>query len=178
MVAPGRLRNIPVEGQDSRWFALHTMSHCEAKVAGYIQSFGIEVFYPDYPSRREWHDRVKILRRSLFPGYCFARFQQKLPAPAWSAPGLIQVVSFADGPVPIPDEEIASVRKIVDCGLSICGCPMLNVGQRVRMRSGPFEGVEGRLEKIKTQFRLVVSMELLGRSVAVEVDPDATEVLN
>jgi transcription termination/antitermination protein NusG len=162
---------------DSRWYALHTMSHCEAKVAAYVRSVGVEIFLPDYPSRRQWNDRVKIIRCPLFPGYVFGRFHGKVPTQALSAPGLAHIVGFADGPVAIPDEEIQSVRRLVESGLNVCGCPMLKIGKRIRMRSGPLKGLEGRLEQIRSQFRLVISVELLCRSIVAEVDPDAIEVL-
>jgi transcription antitermination factor NusG len=137
----------------------------------------MEVFLPEYPIRRQWSDRIKTIRLPLFPGYLFGRFQQKLPFRALCAPGLAHVVGFGDGPTPIPDVEIESVRRIVNSGLNVCGCPMLKEGRRVRMRSGPLKGIEGRLDKIKSQFRLVVSVELLGRSIAAEVEREAIEVL-
>jgi transcription antitermination factor NusG len=118
-----------------------------------------------------------VLRRPLFPGYLFGRLQKKVPFEVSGAPGLAHIVGFSDGPVPIPDEEIESVRRLVDSGLNVSGCSIVNVGSRVRMRSGPLKGVEGRLEKIKSQFRLVVSVELLGRSVAADVDLEGIEIL-
>ena len=153
------------------------MSHREAKVACYLRALGIEVFLPDYPSRRDWHDRVKVLRLPLFPGYIFSRFQRKPPTVVLGAPGLAHVVGFADGPAPIPDDQIETVRRLVNSGLSVCGFPRLSTGNIVRMRNGPLKGLEGRVEKIRSQFRLVVSVELLGRSVATEVDPDTIEAL-
>jgi transcription antitermination factor NusG len=153
------------------------MSYCESKVACYLNAVGVEVFLPDYPSRRQWHDRVKISRQPLFPGYLFCRFREKLPNVALGAPGLVNIVGFADGPAAISDVEIESVRRLVVSGLTVYGCPLLKIGKRVRVRSGPLMGVEGRIEKIKSQFRLVVSVELLGRSIAAEVDPEAIEVL-
>jgi transcriptional antiterminator NusG len=121
---------------------------------------------------------VKTIRRPLFPGYLFGRWQKKLPSEALGALGLANIVAFAGLPMPIPEEEIDSVRRLVDSGLNVCGCPMLKTGERVRMRSGPLKGLEGRLERIKSQFRLVVSVELLCRSIATEVDLEAIEVLS
>jgi transcription antitermination factor NusG len=171
--------HIPPEGSEGpRWYALHTMSNCEARVANYLRAFDVEAFLPDYPSRRQWNDRVKTIRRPLFPGYLFGRLQKRLPSEALGAPGLAHIVGFAGVPVPIPEEEIDSVRRLVDSGLNVCGCPMLKTGARVRMRDGPLKGLEGRLEKIKNQFRLIVSVELLSRSIATEVDLEAIEVLS
>ncbi len=160
------------------WYALHTASNCEAKVANYLRAFDVEAFLPDYPSRRQWNDRVKTIRRPLFPGYLFCRLQNKLPSEAVCAPGLAHIVSSAGVPVPIPEEEIESVRRLVDSGLVVCGSPMLKTGERVRMRSGPLKGLEGYLERIKNQFRLVISIELLSRSIATEVGWETIEVLS
>ena len=154
------------------------MSHCEAKVAAHLQAAGVEVFLPDYLSRRQWCDRVKVIRSPLFPGYLFGRFLRKLSGEALGAPGLAHIVGFADGPAPIPDEEIESVQRMVRSGLSVYGGPLYKAGRRVRMRSGPLKGIEGHLEKAKGQFRFVVSVELLGRSISAEVDPEAIEVLS
>jgi len=169
---------IPRGREGLRWYALHTASNCEAMVATYLRAFDVEAFLPDYPSRRQWNDRVKTIRRPLFPGYLFGRWQTRLPSEALGAPGLAHIVAFAGVPMPIPEEEIDSVRRLVDSGLNVCGCPMLKTGERVRMRSGPLKGLEGRLERIKSQFRLVVSVELLCRSIATEVDLEAIEVLS
>ena len=178
MISTRRLGNLPEGSEVPRWYALHTMSYCEAKVAGYLGSFGVEVFLPDYLSRRQWNDRVKMLRCPLFPGYLFGRFHRKLPTEALGASGLVHIVGFAGSPIPIPDAEIESIRRLVDSGLHLCGSPMLKVGKHVRMRSGPLQGLEGRLEKIKSQFRLVVSVELLCRSISAEVDRESIEVLS
>jgi transcription antitermination factor NusG len=170
-------RIIPKGKEGLHWYALHTASNCEARVANYLQAFDVEAFLPDYPSRRQWNDRVKTIRRPLFPGYLFCRLQNKLPSEAWCAPGLAHIVSSAGVPAPIPEEEIDSVRRLVDSGLVVCGSPMLKTGERVRMRSGPLKGLEGRLERIKSQFRLVISVELLSRSIATEVSWETIEVL-
>jgi len=172
------LGEFMITTEPSRWYALHTMSNCEAKVASYLRAFDVEAFLPDYPTRRQWNDRVKTIRLPLFPGYLFGRWQKKLNYEALGAPGLAQIVAVAGVPVPIPEEEIDSVRRLVDSGLTVCGCPLLKTGQRVRMRSGPLKGLEGRLERIKNQFRLVVSVQLLSRSIATEVDVEAIEVLS
>jgi transcription antitermination factor NusG len=171
-------RNLSECDEESRWYALHTKSCCEAKVAAYLSAFGIEVLLPDYPVRHEWHDRVKLLRRPVFPGYLFGRFQKKPPVAVLGAPGLAHVVGFADGPAPIPDSQIESVRRLVESGLTVCACPMLKVGKRVRVCNGPLAGLEGRLDRIKSRFRFVVTVDLLCRSVAAEVDPASIEVIS
>ncbi len=172
------LRDQPEPHPELRWYALHTKSCCEAQVACYLRAVGIEVLLPEYLSNREWHDRVRVLRLPVFPGYLFGRFQKKPPNAVLGAPGLAHIVGFADGPAPIPDDEIEAVRRLVDSGLHLCACSTLNVGKRVRMRDGPLKGLEGRLDRIKSRVRLVVTVQLLCRSVAAEVDPESIEVLS
>lgn len=178
IITTGQDRIIPQDREGLHWYALHTASNCEAKVAKYLRAFDVEAFLPDYPSRRQWNDRVKTIRRPLFPGYLFCQLQNKLPSEAWCAPGLAHIVSSAGVPAPIPEEEIDAVRRLVESGLVVCGFPMLKTGERVRMRSGPLKGLEGHLERIKSQFRLVVSVELLSRSIATEVGWETIEVLS
>ncbi len=169
--------NLPAD-EGPRWYALHTMSNCEAKVAGYLRGCQVEVFLPDYPTKRQWKDRVKTIRCPLFPGYLFGRFEEKVPVRVLGAPGLAHVVGFADGPASIPAEEIESVRRMIDSGLSLSGGSILRTGSRVRMRSGPLKGLEGRLEQVNNRHRLVISVELLCRSISAEVDAEAIEVLS
>jgi transcription antitermination factor NusG len=178
-ISPATAVYPPAASTDGlHWYALHTASNCEAKVANYLRAFNVEAFLPDYPNRRQWNDRVKTIRRPLFPGYLFCRLQSKLPSEAWSAPGLAHIVSSAGVPVPIPEEEIDAVRRLLDSGLNVCGSPILRTGEWVRIRSGPLKGLEGQLERVKSQFRLVISVELLSRSIATEVGWEAIEVLS
>lgn len=178
MTANRPATTIPGTSEESQWYALHTMSNCEAKVADYLRVFEVEVFLPDFASKRQWNDRVKTIRRPLFPGYLFGRFAQKPPVKVLNAPGLAHVVGFADGPAAIPAHEIESVQRMVESGVKLCGGALMKPGRRVRMRSGPLKGLEGRLEEVKSQFRLVISVELLCRSVSAEVDPEAIEILS
>jgi len=177
MATGAQVYDLPKRGEDLRWYALHTRSHCEAKVADYLRALNIEVFLPDYASRRQWNDRVKVIRLPLFPGYLFSRFERRLPNEALDAPGLAHIVGFADRPAAIPEQEIESVYRLVNSGLNVLGGPMLKKGNRVRVVSGPLKGIEGRLEKIKSQYRLVISVELLCRSISAEVAPEWVEVL-
>jgi len=174
----GTVSQLSTKDSDERWYALHTMSHCEGKVARYLGAMGVEVFLPDYLSRGQRNDRVRITRRPLFPGYVFSRFRKRLPKEALGTPGLVRVVGFANGPEPIPNGEIESLRRIMDTGVNVCGCRGIKVGVRVRIISGPLKGLEGNLERIKSQSRLVIGIELLSRSVATDIDPETVEMLS
>jgi transcription antitermination factor NusG len=134
MIESAQVRIESAGSEDSLWYAVHTRSNYEAKVANCFRAFDVEVFLPDYPSKRQWNDREKIIRLPLFPGYVFSRFQKKLPSALLGTPGLAHIVGFADGPAPIPEEEIESVRRLVENGLGVCGwCPRPSI----RLRATP-----------------------------------------
>ncbi len=161
-----------------RWYALRTKSRHE-KVAGeYLKACGVEVFLPLYKSRRLWSDRVKLIEVPLFGGYLFCKFAARQSLVARSAPGVLYVVSNGAELMAVPESEIDAVRRVLEKGLVASPTPYLREGMRVRIRGAAFEGMEGRLEKVKSQFRLVLSIHLLQRSVAFEVDPEMVEALN
>ena len=166
------------EMDQPRWYALRTKSRHEKVAEEYLRGRGVEVFLPLYKSRRLWSDRVKIVDLPLFDGYLFSKFAAQQSVVARSAPGVLYVVSQGDAPAPVPESEIEAVRRVLEKGLVASPTPYLREGMRVRIRGAAFEGMEGRLEKVKSQFRLVLSIHLLQRSVAFEVDPEMVEALN
>lgn len=160
------------------WYALRTKSRHEKVVEEYLRGLGVEVFLPLYKSRRLWSDRVKFVDLPLFDGYLFCRFAAGHALVVRRAPGVLYVVSSGDVPSPVPESEIDAVRRVLERGLVASPTPYLREGMRVRIRGAAFEGVEGRLEKVKSRFRLVLSIHLLQRSVALEVDPEMVEAVN
>jgi transcription antitermination factor NusG len=130
----------------------------------------VETFLPLYNAAHRWKDRVKQLSLPLFPNYVFVRAGFDQHAAILRTPGVYDLVRVSGSPAPIPVEEIEAVRRVVERGLSLQPHPFLKSGDRVRLRTGPLEGVEGVLVRKKNLFRLVISVELLLRSVAVEVD--------
>ena len=153
-----------------QWFALVVRSQHEKIVSSALQDKGYEEFLPLYTSKRRWSDRMKQLTLPLFPGYLFCRFDLNHRLPILVTPGVLQVVGAGKVPLPVDESEIAALRSIVNSGLQAEPWPYLKVGQRVRIERGSLEGVEGILTSVKKPFRLVVSVTLLQRSVAVEVD--------
>ncbi len=131
---------------------------------------GYEQFVPLENSRRRWSDRIKEVSLPLFPGYVFCRFDQAQRAPVLSTPGVRSIVGFGKNLAPVDDEEIATLRRIADAGLPVVPTAYLNVGERVVIDQGSLTGVEGILLSIKGERRLIVSVTLLQRSVAVEID--------
>ncbi len=160
---------IPRVGS-SPWFALQIRSRYEKNAATLLRGKGYELFLPLYKSRRCWSDRIKELELPLFLGYLFCRFNPMDRLPILVTPGVIRVVGIGRSPVPVDDAEIAAIQKAVQSGLPRQPWPFLQTGQRVKVEYGPLQGLEGSLLEFKGRHRLVLSVTMLQRSVAVEVD--------
>ncbi len=152
------------------WFAVQTRLRYEQFAAEHLRSKGYDPFLPVYTCRRRWSDRIKKVDLPLFPGYLFCKFDLQNRLPILVTPGVIQVVGSGKCPVAVDDAEIAAIQGIIQSGLPREPWPFLQVGQRVRIASGPLSGYEGILLNVKGNHRLVLSVSLLRRSVAVEVD--------
>jgi transcription antitermination factor NusG len=152
-----------------KWFALRIKPRREQVVADALRAKGYEPFLPLHRERRRWSDRVTIVDTPLFPGYVFCRFDVTRRFPILATPGVMHVVSTAKTPDPIDDEEIDSVRVLVSSGLQVEPWPHLHIGRRVQIIAGPLAGARGILVSVKSQNRLVVSLTLLQRAVAVDM---------
>jgi transcription antitermination factor NusG len=157
-------------GVESPWFALQVRSRYERNVANFLDGKGYEWFLPTYKSRRRWSDRMKEVELPLFPGYIFCRFNPHDRLPILKTPGMISIVGTARVPTAVDDAEIAALRTLVTSGLPRQPWPYLEVGQRVRIEHGALEGMEGILLQHKGGDRLILSVTLLQRSVAAEID--------
>jgi len=152
------------------WYALRVRPRFEKSVAQSLLAKGYEGFLPLYRHRSRWSDRIKEVLLPLFPGYLFCRFDVNHRLPLLVTPGVIEVVGIAKIPYPIEEPEIAALQSIVVSSLQIEPRSYLNIGTRVRIELGPLSGVEGILTGKKGNRKLVVSVSLLQRSVAVEID--------
>jgi transcription antitermination factor NusG len=153
------------------WFALWTRSRHEQVVRQELASKQIEAFLPTMPSWRRWKDRKKKIDWPLFPGYCFARFDPAVPLPVLRCAGVVSIVSFAGQPAPIPDIELESIRLLTGSELQFDPCPLIREGMTVEVIHGPLRGVVGRLiRKDAHRSRLVLSVDLIGQAVSVDVD--------
>lgn len=157
-------------GVTSPWFALQVRTRHEAGVAKFLSGKGYDPFVPLYQSRRRWSDRIKVVAEPLFPGYLFCRFDPNNRLPILATPGVIQIVGFNRMLVPVDEAEIDAIQSLVASGFPSQPWPFLQVGDRVQIDSGPLRGLEGLLVELKGSHRLVVSVTLLQRSVAVEID--------
>ena len=136
----------------------------------HLRDRGYEQFAPSFKAERQWSDRKKEVDQYLFPGYIFCRFDPQDRLPVLTVPGVVDLVGFGRIPEPIPDAEIERVRRMVESGLLVSPFPFLEVGQPVFIERGPLVGLEGILVETKGRYRLVVSINLLQRSVSAEVD--------
>jgi transcription antitermination factor NusG len=153
-----------------QWFAVRVKSRCEKIAATMAQNRGFEEFLPLYQSRHRWSDRVKSVELPLFPGYIFCRLNPEHRLPLLTIPGVLHLVGIGKIPVPIDGTEIAAIQSAVQSGLSAEPWSFLQVGQRVRLEDGPLVGLEGILVEAHKQQRVVVSVTLLQRSVAVAIE--------
>jgi len=157
------------------WYAARTKARHEATAARYLQSRGIDVFLPLYKSRRQWSDRVKVVELPLFNGYLFVQIETDNFIPVLESPGVVEIVGFGGGPAPIPESEIRAVRRLVSSGLPASPHPYLKAGDRVRIKGGPLDQMEGIFQKVRNQWRFILTVEMLQRAVAVEVDSEMVE---
>jgi transcription antitermination factor NusG len=160
------------------WFALQVRTRQEASVGEQLCRQGYERFLPLYKVRKRWSDRIKEVEAPLFPGYLFCRFNPHDRLPILKTPGVIQVVGFKDGPTAVDESEILSLQTLVAAGVPHQPWPFLAAGDRVRIESGPLVGLEGILAEVKRSHRLVLSVTLLQRSVAVEIDSASVTAIN
>jgi len=160
---------------ESRWYALCTKHQHEPTVARLLGNKGFEVFHPTYAAVHRWKDRNKTLQLPLFPGYLFFQGGLDRRLQILSTPGVYTIVSFGDAPAEIAFAEIDAIRRAVSSSMPLEPHPYLAEGDCVRVVRGPLAGVAGILQRRKDVCRLVVSVELLGRSAAVEIDAASVE---
>ena len=152
------------------WYALYTCPRHEKRVAEQLHQRRVSCFLPLYRSMRRWKDRRKELELALFPGYVFVRMQLDRRLQVLQVPGAVRLVSFNGKPAPLPAEEIEALQCRLSGSLRIEPHPYLRTGRRVRVRNGAMQGLEGIVVRRKDRCRVVFSVDLIMRSVAVEVD--------
>jgi transcription termination/antitermination protein NusG len=157
-------------GTAGHWHAIHTRYQHEKTVVRALSNKGHDVFLPLYTAVRLWRRRPTELQLPLFPGYLFIQGGMDRQMQILSTPGIIGIVKLGGLPAVVPQEQIAAVRRLVENSSQVEPHAFLQCGDRVRVISGSLNGVEGILIRTKGNYRLVVSMQLLGRSAAVEID--------
>lgn len=152
------------------WFALQVKYHHEKMVALALRSKGYNEFLPLFRSRHRTGGRVQYVDLPLFPTYVFCQFDPLKRLPILMTPGVFSIVGTDRSPLPVNEQELSAVRAMVNSTLHYEPSPYLHVGNRAFVEEGPLRGAEGILQRVKNQDRLVISMTILQRSVAVEID--------
>ena len=152
------------------WFAIWTRSRHEQIVREQLERKGYEAFLPTITRWSRWKDRKKKIDWPLFPGYCFVRFDGADRLGILKCAGVVNIVSFDGDIAPIPEQEIDGIRRLVQSDLQYDPCPLIHEGTLVEVVHGPLTGVVGRLLRKGAHARLMLSVDLIGQAVSVEVD--------
>ena len=158
------------QANDQRWFALQVRTRWESSTAVLLSGKGYQTLLPTYRTKKRWSGGLREVTAALFPGYVFCQFDPQKRLPVLVTPGVISIVSSARVPLSVDDNEIAAIQTVVSSGLQAEPWPYLEVGQRIRIESDALEGLEGILVNFKGNHRIGVSVSLLRRSVALEID--------
>lgn len=162
----------------STWYAVQVRSRHEDVVARHLRVRSLEAFLPLYRQRHRWSDRFKEVDLPLFPGYVFCQLNPLNRLPVLSVPGVVQIVGAGKNLLPIDESEIAALKTAVQSGLPTRPSPFLEIGQKVRIEYGPLCGIEGILSGFGRHQQLVLSISLLQRSIAVEIDSGSVRAMS
>jgi transcription antitermination factor NusG len=174
-IPPVELAKSRAQKNELPWFALHVRTRHETAIGSFLAAKGYEQFVPLYKFKKRWSDRIKVTDAPLFPGYLFCRFDPQFRLPILKTPGVIQIIGYNRIPTPIDETEMDAIQTVIASGLQTQPWPFLAVGERVRIGSGSLRGLDGIVVKMKDNHRLVVSVSLPRRSVAVEIDSTLVE---
>ena len=157
-------------GESRSWFAVQSRTTHEKRVVSLLTYQNYECLLPTYMSRRRWSDRIKEVELPLFPGYVFCRFDVHARGPVLKTPSVMGIAGIGGKPLPLDDHEVLAIQRVHRSGIGVSPSPFLQTGQRVRIEGGSLDGLEGIIEDGGRRNRLIVSVSLLQRSVAVEID--------
>ncbi len=160
------------------WYAVYTYPRHEKAVKDQLDWKAVEVFLPTFASERQWKDRKVSIDFPLFPGYIFTRIHPDERVKVLSTPSVVRMLSFNGVPAPIADSEIDAIRLCVERNAVLETHPFLKVGERVRVMRGAFEGLEGVIVRHKNACKLVLSIDLIHQSVALEIAADLLQPLH
>jgi transcription antitermination factor NusG len=155
---------------EPRWYAAHTCANHEKRVRDQLEQRSVESFLPLCETVRRWKDRRMRLQPPLFPGYVFVRMPLADRLRVLQLPGVARLVGFNGLPCALPDEEIRAIQNCLNCGYQVKPHPYLQAGRRVRVKNGPLQGLVGIILRRKNRTRFIISLELIMRSMAVEIE--------
>jgi transcription termination/antitermination protein NusG len=168
--------NLHMNQTERRWYAVYTRSRHEKSVASKLEEKNIEVFLPIRTVLRRWKDRKKEISLPLFSSYVFVRLPLSERLKVLQTPGVVLILSEGSQPVPIPEDQITSIKKLVASGLKFDPYPYLKEGMQVNVVRGPLQGVTGILIEKRKQHMLVLSVDLIQQSAVLQVEISDTDV--
>jgi transcription antitermination factor NusG len=171
--------SFKTEASDARWFAVWTRSRQEKTAAAMLGTLGVDHFLPLKSELRQWSDRKQTVHVPLFSGYLFVRMDPSKDSrlQVLKAPGIAGFVGNNSGPLPIPDQQIEDIRTVLARNVECSVLPLLEEGDRVRVVRGPLAGVEGRLLQGNSTSRLLISIEMIHKSLAVSISRHDVELI-
>lgn len=161
-----------MQRQAGRWFAVYVRPKLEASVGKALSGKGYECFLPTYARNPTGSKIISDSQLPLFPGYVFCRLDSDRRPLIVTTPGVIRIVGYGGVPAAIDDDEMVSLRKVVQSGIPVKPLPKIQIGNLLVITSGPLAGVVGVLHTVNQRHQLVISVSLLGRSVLVEIQPE------
>jgi transcription antitermination factor NusG len=177
IVSAAEFRQADLDSQPL-WYAAYTSARHEKKVAEHLHQREIECFLPLYETVRQWNNGRHRVQLPLFPSYVFVRMNLRDKLRVLQVPGLAQIISFNGAPAVLPDAEIETMRSALSSGVAAQPHKYLSVGTRVEICRGPLQGMRGILLRNQGQFRVVLSVEMIMRSIVVEVEASDVEALD
>jgi transcription antitermination factor NusG len=159
-----------MRNQQWPWFAILARTGREKNATLLLENAGYECYLPVIRFTRQWSDRLKEIELPMFPGYLFCRMNPHNRLPVLTTPGVIQIVGVGKTPIPVEEQEIDTIQRVGKSGISLMPWPYLQVGHVAEIEEGPLRGVTGIVIRIKSGLKLVLSVNLLQRSIAVEID--------
>jgi transcription antitermination factor NusG len=158
------------DADSQNWFALQVRTRWESSTSVLLEGKGYQTFLPTFKLRKSWSGKIREVNAPLFPGYVFCQFDAQKRLPVLVTPGVLAVVGRGRTPIAVDEAEIAAIQNVVLAGIEAEPWPYLELGQKVRIESDPLRGMEGILANFKGRHRIVVSVTLLRRSVALDID--------
>jgi len=177
ITGPSRDMGVPIEDLEAKWYAAYTRPHHEKRIAEQLERKLVEAFLPLYGVTHRWKDRWMRLQLPLFPGYVFVRVALRDRLRILEIPGVIRLVGFGRHPAALPGEQIEALRNGLGHPRSAAPHAYLTAGCRVRINRGPLQGLEGVMLRQKGQLRVIISVELIMSSVAVDVNAADIDLL-
>lgn len=171
----GSDHNSPPLDSSRSWFAVYTRSRAEKRVAEELRARRLESFLPLYQAVHQWKDRRAQVQLPLFPGYVFVRFGDAERVRVLQVPSVVQIVGNQGRPIPLQQREVEALLAASAAGRRAEPHPYLSVGRRVRIKCGPFQGLEGFVKRKNSNFRVVISLDSIMRSMVLDVDETELE---